>query len=204
MVDAGKYSFPFSRAYLSRLEVDRVYDRMIGVATTNLPSAIGNNPGSTANDRQILVGLEKFKAKSGRSWPMKRDAIKQFASVPELRALRLYSSAVVQHIPVRMQTTTEKPNCRLCYVPEIKEAGKERKKCERTTFFMCNICMIPLCRTSIGGSASASCFSRFHERINLLSEQKKVRDLLIATRTDTNEKSVQRRETAKRARMSSK
>ena len=67
---------------------------------------------------------------------------------------------------------------------------------------MCGICQVPLCRTPIGTSTGASCYYRFHHYVNLQSEQKQVRDLLIASQSDNSEKAVHRREMAKRARNS--
>ncbi|KAG7338645.1 hypothetical protein IV203_020733 [Nitzschia inconspicua] len=134
--------------------------------------------------RQFKSEFSEYKRKHG--WPIRKFALKKFASDPFLKKLRLCT--FVDHRPQRIRDvqpvirengTSQKVvrrKCVLCFVPGKMIPGTstiKSKEIANNSTYMCPTCMVVLCKKTVGNSGAKSCHTLWHERHNLEAEGSK-------------------------------
>ncbi|KAG7337866.1 hypothetical protein IV203_025941 [Nitzschia inconspicua] len=153
--------------------------------------------------RQFKSEFSEYKRKHG--WPIRKFALKKFASDPFLKKLRLCT--FVDHRPQRIRDvqpvirengTSQKVvrrKCVLCFVPGKMIPGTSTinsKEIANNSTYMCPTCMVVLCKKTVGNSGAKSCHTLWHERHNLEAEGSKCRKRLRVAR-EMNDDEAQKR-----------
>ncbi|KAG7350888.1 hypothetical protein IV203_010248 [Nitzschia inconspicua] len=153
--------------------------------------------------RQFKSEFSEYKRKHG--WPIRKFALKKFASDPFLKKLRLCT--FVDHRPqrirdvqpvIRKNGTSQKVvrrKCVLCFVPGKMIPGTstiKSKEIANNSTYMCPTCMVVLCKKTVGNSGAKSCHTLWHERHNLEAEGSKCRKRLRVAR-EMNDDEAQKR-----------
>ncbi|KAG7373097.1 hypothetical protein IV203_033821 [Nitzschia inconspicua] len=153
--------------------------------------------------RQFKSEFSEYKRKHG--WPIRKFALKKFASDPFLKTLRLCT--FVDHRPQRIRDvqpvirengTSQKVvrrKCVLCFVPGKMIPGTstiKSKEIANNSTYMCPTCMVVLCKKTVGNSGAKSCHTLWHERHNLEAEGSKCRKRLRLAR-EMNDDEAQKR-----------
>ncbi|KAG7339275.1 hypothetical protein IV203_024002 [Nitzschia inconspicua] len=146
-------------------------------------------PQEEREERQFKSEFSEYKRKHG--WPIRKFALKKFASDPFLNKLRLCT--FVDHRPQRIRDvqpvirengTSQKVvrrKCVLCFVPGKMIPGTstiKSKEIANNSTYMCPTCMVVLCKKTVGNSGAKSCHTLWHERHNLEAEGSKCRKRL--------------------------
>ncbi|KAG7344888.1 hypothetical protein IV203_032419 [Nitzschia inconspicua] len=160
-------------------------------------------PQEEREERQFKSEFSEYKRKHG--WPIRKFALKKFASDPFLKKLRLCT--FVDHRPQRIRDvqpvirengTSQKVvrrKCVLCFVPGKMIPGTstiKSKEIANNSTYMCPTCMVVLCKKTVGNSGAKSCHTLWHERHNLEAEGSKCRKCLRVAR-EMNDDEAQKR-----------
>ncbi|KAG7345429.1 hypothetical protein IV203_032960 [Nitzschia inconspicua] len=160
-------------------------------------------PQEEREERQFKSEFSEYKRKHG--WPIRKFALKKFASDPFLNKLRLCT--FVDHRPQRIRDvqpvirengTSQKVvrrKCVLCFVPGKMIPGTstiKSKEIANNSTYMCPTCMVVLCKKTVGNSGAKSCHTLWHERHNLEAEGSKCRKRLRVAR-EMNDDEAQKR-----------
>ncbi|KAG7360337.1 hypothetical protein IV203_035436 [Nitzschia inconspicua] len=160
-------------------------------------------PQEGREERQFKSEFSEYKRKHG--WPIRKFALKKFASDPFLKKLRLCT--FVDHRPQRIRDvqpvirengTSQKVvrrKCVLCFVPGKMIPGTstiKSKEIANNSTYMCPTCMVVLCKKTVGNSGAKSCHTLWHERHNLEAEGSKCRKRLRVAR-EMNDDEAQKR-----------
>ncbi|KAG7339488.1 hypothetical protein IV203_034484 [Nitzschia inconspicua] len=160
-------------------------------------------PQEEREERQFKSEFSEYKRKHG--WPIRKFALKKFASDPFLNKLRLCT--FVDHRPQRIRDiqpvirengTSQKVvrrKCVLCFVPGKMIPGSstiKSKEIANNSTYMCPTCMVVLCKKTVGNSGAKSCHTLWHERHNLEAEGSKCRKRLRVAR-EMNDDEAQKR-----------
>ncbi|KAG7353711.1 hypothetical protein IV203_003066 [Nitzschia inconspicua] len=160
-------------------------------------------PQEEREERQFKSEFSEYKRMHG--WPIRKFALKKFASNPFLQKLRLCT--FVDHRPQRIRDvqpvicengTSQKVvrrKCVLCFVPGKMIPGTstiKSKEIAKNSTYMCPTCMVVLCKKTVRNSGAKSCHTLWHERHNLEAEGSKCRKRLRVAR-EMNDDEAQKR-----------
>ncbi|KAG7338224.1 hypothetical protein IV203_002629 [Nitzschia inconspicua] len=168
-----------------------------------IPLFLADVPQEEREERQFKSEFSEYKRKHG--WPIRKFALKKFASDPFLKKLRLCT--FVDHRPQRIRDvqpvirengTSQKVvrrKCVLCFGPGKMIPGTstiKSKEIANNSTYMCPTCMVVLCKKTVGNSGAKSCHTLWHERHNLEAEGSKCRKRLRVAR-EMNDDEAQKR-----------
>ncbi|KAG7339619.1 hypothetical protein IV203_024658 [Nitzschia inconspicua] len=173
------------------------------LAQKAIPLFLADVPQEEREERQFKSEFSEYKRK--HEWPIRKFALKKFASDPFLKKLRLCT--FVDHRPQRIRDvqpvirengTSQKVvrrKCVLCFVPGKMIPGTstiKSKEIANNSTYMCPTCMVVLCKKTVGNSGAKSCHTLWHERHNLEAEGSKCRKRLRVAR-EMNDDEAQKR-----------
>ncbi|KAG7349704.1 hypothetical protein IV203_012301 [Nitzschia inconspicua] len=147
-----------------------------------------------------------------RNWPVKRGAVKKFATDPFLIDLRTCNFVGFEHQPelIRDIVLDEEPNrkksgrrkCVLCFVPKkfVPEDSRYKgQNVSNNSSYMCRVCMVVLCNKPIGVSGAKTCHEVWHTKKNLDAEAFRYRKQLLEYREKDDDEAKMRRLQATKA-----